>query len=87
MTAELEARFRVWAFHIYYTRSFRNVVDPFRRFGKALEASSRPILRPELVEEWDRKYGGKPLTKLLEDAGSSSPLQTTLFRTPGRWTA
>jgi len=84
VTEELEASFRLWAFHIFYRRSFRDEIDPFLRFGKALEASTRAILRPELVEEWGRQYGGKPLEKLLEDAESSDALQLTLFTAPGR---
>ena len=84
MTLEMEGRFRVWAFHVFYVHTFRQVTDRFRRFGKALEASSREILRPELVEEWGRQYGGKPLTALLEDAAVPHGLQLTLFAAPWR---
>jgi len=80
----MEERFRVWAFHIFYRRSFSGEVDRFLRFGKALEASSRAILRPEMVEEWDRQYGGKPLAALLEEDEVSQGLQMTLFAAPGR---
>lgn len=84
MTSEMEDRFRVWAFHIFYRRAFRGEKDLFRRFGKALEASSRAILRPELVEEWDRQYGGRPLAALLEAAEEPSGLQMSLFAVPWR---
>lgn len=50
----LEDQFRVWAFHIYYSRSFRSERDLLLRFVKALEASARPILKPERLAEWAR---------------------------------
>ena len=46
-----EARFRVWAFHVYYNRAYRTEDDPVMRFYKALMASIRPIANPELLSE------------------------------------
>ncbi len=81
---DVEGLFRLWAFHIFYRRTFSSEVDRFLRFGKALEASSRAILRPELVEEWSRQYGDRSLAELLRDAEEPDGLQLTLFMAPGR---
>ncbi|MCA9252549.1 MAG: hypothetical protein KDA54_15595, partial [Phycisphaerales bacterium] len=40
---EIEARFRVWSFHVYYDKLYANELDCTLRFCKALIASSQPI--------------------------------------------
>ena len=52
-----EDRFRLWAFHIYYRRSFREERDRLLRFIKALLASARPIRRPDLLDVWRGRRG------------------------------
>ena len=68
MSPETEDRFRLWAFRIFYRRTFRGEVDPALRFGKALEASSRVIVHPERLREWERQYGGLGDEALLDEA-------------------
>ena len=56
---KIEARFRVWAFHLYYRKPFASEPDLTVRFLKALEASARPIRDKEAVLAWHRaRHGG-----------------------------
>jgi len=52
----MESELRVWAFHIYFERTFRDEKDSLLRFAKALEASSRPVQNRRLVREWYELY-------------------------------
>ncbi len=52
-----EGRFRLWAFHIFYQRTFRLVRDPLLRFVKALLASTRPIQNAGLLAVWRNRQG------------------------------
>jgi hypothetical protein len=45
----------VRAFQMYFRRIFRSEPDPLLRFVKALLASSRPMRRPDLAEQWMRQ--------------------------------
>jgi hypothetical protein len=49
---EIEDKFRLWSFHIYYERSFANEIDPTLRFVKALIASAQPIRDRQAVLDW-----------------------------------
>ena len=51
---EVEAAFRVWAFHVYYEKSFAAETDPTVRFVRALMASCEPIADRQAVIEWHR---------------------------------
>ena len=53
--AEIEARFRAWAFRCYYRRTFKNEHEPILRFLKAMAASNQPIRDREAVLEWYRQ--------------------------------
>lgn len=50
----IEAEFRVWSFHVYYHRTFKNEHDHELRFAKALLASCKPIRDRKPVIEWWR---------------------------------
>jgi hypothetical protein len=73
VSSRTESRFRVWAFHIFYRRTFARERDLFLRFGKALEASSKMIVKPELLQQWHLQHGRKTLSALIADAGSTTP--------------
>ncbi len=49
---KIESEFRVWSFHIYYRRSFKNEHDLILRFLKALKASTQPIRDMQAVLDW-----------------------------------
>ena len=49
---EIEARFRVWSFHVYYDKLYANELDCTLRFCKALIASSQPIRDHQKVIDW-----------------------------------
>ena len=51
----IEAKFRVWSFHVYYEKSFASEPDLTLRFAKALAASSQPIRDRRLVYDWHEK--------------------------------
>ena len=51
---KIEDDFRMWSFHVYYKRVFKNEHDPVVRFIKALKASVQPIRDRALVMEWYR---------------------------------
>jgi hypothetical protein len=53
--AKIEAEFRVWSFHIYYRRSFKDEHDLVVRFIKALKASCQPIRDRQAVLDWYEK--------------------------------
>ena len=53
--AKIEAEFRVWSFHIFYKRSFRNERDHVVQFIKALRASCQPIRDRQAVIDWYEK--------------------------------
>lgn len=48
----IEDRFRVHAFGVYYSRTFRDELDPSIRFVKALIASAQPIQDRKAVIDW-----------------------------------
>ena len=50
--AEIESKFRVWSFGIYYHRMFAGESDLTLRFAKALLASLQPIRDRKLLIEW-----------------------------------
>jgi hypothetical protein len=52
---KIEARFRLWSFHIYYDRSYATEIDPTLRFVKALIASTQPIRDRNAVLQWHRE--------------------------------
>ncbi len=52
---EIESKFRVWSFGIYYHRSFASEPDLTLRFAKALLASLRPIRDRKPLIEWHRQ--------------------------------
>lgn len=47
-----ETKLRLWAFHVYYRKTFKNEHEPILRFLKALKASCRPIRNRSLVLWW-----------------------------------
>ena len=49
---EIEDKFRVWSFGIYYQRTFKDEPEPHQRFVKALLASAQPIRDRQLVIDW-----------------------------------
>ena len=49
---KVESEFRVWSFHVYYRRSFKNEHDLILRFLKALKASTQPIRDRQAVMNW-----------------------------------
>ncbi len=53
--AEIESKFRVWSFGIYYHRMFACEPDPTLRFAKALLASLRPIRDRKPLIDWYRQ--------------------------------
>ena len=55
---KIELEFRVWSFHVYYKRSFKEVRDHEMRFVKAFMASRRPIRDRQAVVDW--YYNGVP---------------------------
>ena len=59
---EIEAKFRVWSFGIYYRKTFAGEVDNTHRFVKALLASTKPIRDRTLVMEWYRQRRRKRVT-------------------------
>jgi len=62
-----EGRFRLWAFHQYYEKSFADVKDQTIRFGKALEASCLPIRDKSLVLDWAKARRATDEPDLDED--------------------
>ena len=54
---KIEAKFRLWSFHIYYDRSYATEIDPTLRFVKALIASTQPIRDRNAVLQWYRERG------------------------------
>ncbi len=60
---KIEARFRLWSFHIYYDRSYATEIDPTLRFVKALIASTQPIRDRNAVLQWYRERGRTRKTK------------------------
>ena len=52
---KIEDRFRVWAFGIYYHRTYANELDPVVRFVKALVKSANPIQDRKPVLDWYRR--------------------------------
>lgn len=73
---DIEGRFRLWSFRVYYNKSFATEPDPTLRFAKALIASCQPIRDRRLVYEWHRKQlerhrrrsRGRPRRKQEQDA-------------------
>ena len=59
---QIEDRFRVWSFYVYYKKCFRTEPDPLVRFVKALLASARPIRDRSAVLGWHRKRKLKRVT-------------------------
>ena len=57
---EIEDKFRLWSFHVYYERSFASEIDPVLRFAKALIASTQPIQDRQAVLDW---YHNRPRRK------------------------
>lgn len=53
--AKIESAFRVWSFHVYYKRSFKDERDHVVRFIKALKASCQPIRDRQAVLDWYEK--------------------------------
>ena len=51
----IEAKFRVWSFHVYYEKSFASEPDPTLRFAKAIVASAQPIRDRKAVIDWHKK--------------------------------
>ena len=60
---KIEAKFRLWSFHIYYDRSYATEIDPTLRFVKALIASTQPIRDRNAVLQWYRERGRNRKTK------------------------
>jgi len=52
---KIEAKFRLWSFHIYYDRSYATEINPTLRFVKALIASTQPIRDRNAVIQWYRQ--------------------------------
>ena len=52
-----ETKLRLWAFHVYYRKTFKQEHEPVVRFLKALAASIRPIRNRRLVLWWYRRNG------------------------------
>lgn len=71
MTPKVEDEFRVWAFHLFYNRTFADDRDHVRRFMRAIVASAQPIKRPELIAEWRtmRKAGPRVRFETIPAAG------------------
>ena len=53
---QIEDKFRIWSFYIYYRKSFRNERDPLLRFVKALVASAQPIRDRQAVMKWYEQH-------------------------------
>ena len=68
ITPKVEERFRLWAFHILYRRTYRDETDLLLRFVKALTASAQPIADPAMLETWRRIYGGLSEKQIYEKA-------------------
>jgi len=51
----IEAKFRVWSFHVYYEKSFASEPDLTLRFVKAIVASAQPIRDRRAVIDWHEK--------------------------------
>ena len=45
---EAETKLRLWAFSVYFRKSFKRERDPEIRFTKALVASTRPVTDVDL---------------------------------------
>jgi len=52
---DIERRFRLWSFRVYYNKCFATESDPTLRFAKALIASCQGIRDRRLVYEWNRR--------------------------------
>lgn len=65
---ELEADFRVWAFHRYYEKCFASEPDPTMRFAKSLLASIRPIRDKAGLLEWARVRAEAKAVERIKDA-------------------
>ena len=66
---EIEERFRLWSFYVYYRKTFAGEVYPLKRFVKALLASARPIRDRQLVIEWHRQSQERRMRTELACAG------------------
>jgi len=53
---EIEDKFRVWSFGIYYQKTFAEEPDLTLRFVKALVASAQPIRDRQAVIDWYEKH-------------------------------
>ncbi len=56
---EIESRFRLWSFRLYYDKCYATEQDHTLRFAKALIASSRPIRDRALVYDWFEQQQAK----------------------------
>ena len=52
---EIEDKFRVWSFGVYYQKTFAEEPDLMLRFVKALVASAQPIRDRQAVIDWYEK--------------------------------
>ena len=52
---EIESKFRLWSFHVYYEKSFAAETSSTLRFVKALVASCQPIRDRQAVIDWYSK--------------------------------
>jgi len=52
---EIEGKFRLWSFRVYYDKSFAAETDSTLRFVKALVASCQPIRDRQAVIDWYSK--------------------------------
>ena len=52
---EIEDKFRVWSFGVYYQKTFAEEPDLTLRFVKALVASAQPIRDRQAVIDWYEK--------------------------------
>ena len=53
--AEIESRFRLWSFGVYYRKTFSEERHLLKRFVKALLASTQPIQDRDMVVRWYRQ--------------------------------
>lgn len=53
---QVVADFRLWSFHVYYSKSYATEQDLTLRFAKALCASVAPIADEKRVWQWWNQY-------------------------------
>ena len=71
--AKIETAFRIWSFHQYHEKTYRDQMDMALRFALAIVASSQPIKNREKVLEWYEKHECSTLRKTHKRYAASVP--------------